>query len=61
MVVLLFFKLFKLIENHETDLFLLSGFFVLQTFTNDRTTGEGGGHFFDSSLPLPSASQTLRH
>ena len=26
-----------------------------------RTAGEGGGHFFNSSLPLPSASQTLRH
>ena len=24
-------------------------------------SGEGGGHFFNSSLPLPPASQTLRH
>ena len=29
--------------------------------TNDRTAGEGRGHFFNSSLPLPPASQTLRH
>ena len=26
---------------------------------NHRTAGEGGGHFFNSSLPPPS--QTLRH
>ena len=34
-----------------------------RTFTNHRTAGEGGGggHFFKSSLPLPPASQTLRH
>ena len=32
-----------------------------RTFTNHRTAGEGGGHFFNSSLPLPPASQTLRH
>ena len=31
------------------------------TFTNHRTAGERGGHFFNSSLPLPPASQTLRH
>ena len=30
--------------------------FLLWTFTNHRTAGEGGGHFFNSSLPLPSAS-----
>ena len=30
------------------------------TLSNTRT-GEGGGHFFNSSLPLPPASQTLRH
>ena len=33
----------------------------LRTFTNHRTTGEGGGHFFNSSLPLSPASQTLNH
>ena len=35
--------------------------FVSRTFTNHRTTGEGGGHSINSSLPLPSASKTLRH
>ena len=38
--------------------FFLSGF----SFTNiHRTAGEGGGYLLDSSLPLPPASQTLRH
>ena len=31
--------------------------FLLQTFTNCRTAGRGGGHFFNFSLQLPSASQ----
>ena len=35
--------------------------FLSQTFTNHRTAGEGGEHFFNSSLLLPPASQTLRH
>ena len=35
--------------------------FLSRTFTNHRTAGEGGGHFFNSSLPLPPASQTIRH
>ena len=35
--------------------------FLLQPFTNQRTAGEGRGHLFNSSLPLPPASQTLRH
>ena len=35
--------------------------FLSRTLTNHRTVGEGGGHFFISSLPLPLASQTLRH
>ena len=35
--------------------------FLSRTFTNHRTAGEGGGCFFNSSLPLPSASHTLRH
>ena len=43
--------------------FFLSGFSftTIQPFTNHRTEGEGGGHFFDSSLPLPPVSQTLKH
>ena len=40
--------------------FFLSRFFS-QSFTNHRTAGEGGGHFFNSSLPFPPASQTRRH
>ena len=35
--------------------------FLSQPFTNDRTAGEGGGHLFNSSLPLQPASQTLRY
>ena len=35
--------------------------FLLRTFTNHWTAGKGGGHFFNPSLPLPPASQTLRH
>ena len=31
--------------------------FLSRTFTNHRTAGEVGGHFFNSSLPLPPASQ----
>ena len=44
----------------------LSIFFSIWVFfhNHSRITGlqrEGGGYFFNSSLPLPSASQTLRH
>ena len=35
--------------------------FLSRTFTNHRAAGEGGGHFFNSSLPLPPASQAIRH
>ena len=42
-------------------IFFPSGFFLSRTFTIHRTSGEGRGYLFDSSLPLPSASQTLRH
>ena len=35
--------------------------FLLRPFMNHRTAREGGGHFFNSSLPLPPASQTLRY
>ena len=36
------------------------GFFS-RVFPNHRTAGEVGGRFFNSSLPLPPASQTLRY
>ena len=35
--------------------------FLSRKLTNHRTAGEGRGHFLNSSLPLPPASQTLRH
>ena len=45
--------------SHVTFFFYLG--FLSRTFTNHRTPGEGGGHFFNSSRPLPLASETLRH
>ena len=52
--------------DEEKHLFIS---FLSRLFTNHRTAeerggGEGGGrggHFFNSSLPLPSTSQTHRH
>ena len=35
--------------------------FLSRTFTNHWNAREVGGHLFNSSLPLPPASQTLRH
>ena len=35
--------------------------FLSRTFTIHGTAGEGGGYLFNSSLPLPPASQTFRH
>ena len=35
--------------------------FLSRTFTILRTAGEGNGSLFNSSLPLPTASQTLRY
>ena len=34
--------------------------FLSQPYTNHRHAGEGGGHFFNSSVPLPLASQTRK-
>ena len=47
-------------SRQEVGFFFYLGF-LSQTFTNHRTAGEGRGHFFNSSVPLPTASQTLRH
>ena len=33
--------------------------FLSRTFTIHRAAGEGGGHFLNSSLPLPPASRAL--
>ena len=35
--------------------------FLLRTFTIHSTARGGKGYFFNTSLPLPPASQTLRH
>ena len=48
-------------ESLRVKIFFFYRGFLSQPFTNHRTAGEGGGHFFNSSLPLPPASQTLRH
>ena len=48
-------------KNSAVFSFFLCLGFLSQTFMNDRTAGEGGRHFFSSSLPLLPASQTLRH
>ena len=49
----------KLTTIRQAFFFFVS--FLSQTFTNHKTAGEEGWHFFNSSLPLPPASQTLRH
>ena len=49
-----------LFEGPRSLLDFLSGF-LSQTFANHRTAAERGGHFFNFSLPLPRASQALRH
>ena len=46
--------------RHRGKFFFYLGF-LSRTFTNHRTAGKGGGHFFNSSLSSPPASQTLRH
>ena len=48
----------------QLEIFL--GFFLFlgllsRTVTIRKTAGEGGGYLFNSSLPLPPASQTLNH
>ena len=57
-VTILFFL--KILFQFKNLLFFYVNF-LSQTFTNHRTPGEGGGHFINSSLPLPHASQTHRH
>ena len=49
------------ITETTVELFFFYLGFLSQTFTNHRTAAEGGGHFFNPSLPLPPATQTLRH
>ena len=60
---------FNLYSNFQGKFFLFYLFiyfffyvgFLSRTFTNHSTAGKGGGYFINSSLPLPPASQTLRH
>ena len=53
------------INLRRTNLFIYLFIFYLGsfsgTFMNHRTEGEMGQHFINSWLPLPPASQTLRH
>ena len=50
------------IRKKETWIFCFTVWGVLsRIFANHRTAGEGGGHFFNSSVPLPPASPALRH
>ena len=48
------------IMNVFSSFFSIWAFFH-DTLTNHRTAGKGGGYFFNSSLPLPPTSQTLRY
>ena len=50
--------------SRQRFFFLFSFFylsFLSRTLLNHRTAGEWGRHFFNSSLPLPPASQILTH
>ena len=57
----LFFLRQTVFSLHFSDFFFFYLGFLSQPFTNHRTTREGGEHFFNFSLPLSPASQTLRH
>ena len=51
---------------HSMDCFpclclYLNNYQIVLFFLIKGLQGKGGGHFFNSSLPLPPASQTLRH
>ena len=46
-------------EINNLSFFYLS--FLSRPFANHIMAGERGGHFFNSSLPFPPASQALRH
>ena len=57
LTVVQFRGLFKTVKD---GLFFYQGS-LSRTFTIHRTAGEGGGYLFNSSLPLPPISDTLRH
>ena len=50
-----------LVILHDNFFFFFYLGFLSRTFTIHGTAGEGGGYLFNSSLPLPPASQTLRY
>ena len=56
-------KTWYLLESWFFDIYIYFFYlgFLLRAYTNHRTAEEGGGRHFISSLPLPPASQTLRH
>ena len=47
-------------DRHTLVIFFYVGF-LSPIFPIHRTAGEGGGYLFNFSLPLPPASETLRH
>ena len=51
----------RVLQMMKLRLFFFYVGFLSRTLTNQRAAGEGGGHFINSSLPLPPASQTLKH
>ena len=52
------YKVARVEENLGHIFFFYLGF-LSRTFMIHRTAGEGGGYFFNPSLPLPPASQTF--
>ena len=65
-VILIFWKInVKTVYPYQCFFcfFFLCGFSFTNTHKsqNHRTAEVGGGHFFNPSLPLPPASQRLRH
>ena len=72
-IVTLLFCIFKFLstkyfcywKEYFFDKFIFWEFFFLsfhtRPFTIPITAGKGGGYFFNSSLPLPPTSQTIRH
>ena len=51
----LFFNVYESMNFNRLNLDFFYLCFLSQRFTNHRTAREGGGHFFNSSLPLPPA------
>ena len=54
----MYIPIFQSCPSHDTFFYLG---FLSRTFTNHKTAGKGGGHLFNSSLPLPPASQAFVH